>query len=61
MRQRDRCFTPGLGRHLAGLFSKGKLIEVADAKTSVALGYPDAVIDAITEINVSRPSSGHQR
>lgn len=49
--QRDRCFTPGLGRRLAGLFSNGKLIEVPDAKTFVALDDPDAVIDAIAAIN----------
>jgi pimeloyl-ACP methyl ester carboxylesterase len=48
--QQDRCFTPGLGRRLAGLFSNGKLIEVADAKTFVALDAPDAVIDAIAAI-----------
>jgi pimeloyl-ACP methyl ester carboxylesterase len=45
--QRDRCFTPGLGRRLAALFSNGKLIEVPDAKTFVSLDNPDAVIDAI--------------
>jgi pimeloyl-ACP methyl ester carboxylesterase len=49
--QRDRCFTPALGRRLAGLFSNGKLIEVPDAKTFVALDEPDAVIDAIAAIN----------
>jgi pimeloyl-ACP methyl ester carboxylesterase len=48
--QRDRCFTPGLGRRLAGLFRNAKLIEVADAKTFVALDAPDAVIDAIAAI-----------
>ncbi|OBI17723.1 alpha/beta hydrolase [Mycobacterium sp. E2327] len=48
--QRDRCFTPGLGRRLAGLFSNAKLIEVPDAKTFVALDQPDAVIDAIATI-----------
>jgi pimeloyl-ACP methyl ester carboxylesterase len=45
--QRDRCFTPGLGRRLARVFSNGKLIEVSDAKTFVALDAPGAVIDAI--------------
>jgi pimeloyl-ACP methyl ester carboxylesterase len=45
--QLDRCFTPSLGRRLAGLFSNGKLIEVPDAKTFVALDNPGAVIDAI--------------
>jgi pimeloyl-ACP methyl ester carboxylesterase len=49
--QRDRCFTPGLGRRLAGLFSNGKLIEVPDAKTFVALDDPDAVIDAIAAMH----------
>ncbi|WP_375481734.1 alpha/beta fold hydrolase [uncultured Mycobacterium sp.] len=48
--QRDRCFTPDLGRRLAGLFSNGKLIEVSDAKTFVSLDNPDAVIDAIAAI-----------
>jgi pimeloyl-ACP methyl ester carboxylesterase len=45
--QDDRVFTPSLGRRLAGVFSHGKLIEVPDAKTFVALDNPDAVIGAI--------------
>jgi pimeloyl-ACP methyl ester carboxylesterase len=45
--QLDRCFSPSLGRRLAGVFSNGKLIEVPDAKTFVSLDNPDAVIDAI--------------
>jgi pimeloyl-ACP methyl ester carboxylesterase len=45
--QSDRCFTPSLGRRLAGVFSNGKLIEVPDAKTFVAIDNPEAVIDAI--------------
>jgi pimeloyl-ACP methyl ester carboxylesterase len=48
--QRDRCFTPSLGRRLAGVFSNGKLIEVPNAKTFVALDAPGAVIDAIAAI-----------
>lgn len=52
--QADRCFTPALGRRLAGLFSNGKLIEVPDAKTFVSLDRPDAVIDAIVEIAAIR-------
>jgi pimeloyl-ACP methyl ester carboxylesterase len=52
--QRDRCFTPGLGRRLAGLFGNAKLIEVPDAKTFVALDQPDAVIDAIAAITAVR-------
>jgi pimeloyl-ACP methyl ester carboxylesterase len=49
--QQDRCFTPSLGRRLAGLFSNGKLIEVPGAKTFVALDEPYAVMDAIAAIN----------
>ncbi|ORV86020.1 alpha/beta hydrolase [Mycobacterium interjectum] len=49
--QEDRCFTPGLGRRLAGLFSNGKLIEVPDARTFVSLDQPHAVIDAIAALN----------
>jgi pimeloyl-ACP methyl ester carboxylesterase len=45
--QSDRCFTPGLGRRLAAVFSNAKLIEVPDAKTFVALDNPETVIDAI--------------
>ncbi|ORV18515.1 alpha/beta fold hydrolase [Mycobacterium celatum] len=48
--QRDRCFTPQLGRRLAGLFSDAKLIEVPDAKTFVALDEPQVVIDAVAAI-----------
>jgi pimeloyl-ACP methyl ester carboxylesterase len=48
--QLDRCFTPGLGRRLARLFSNAKLIEVPDAKTFVAVDHPEAVIDAIAAI-----------
>lgn len=52
--QLDRCFTPGLGRRLAGCFSNAKLIQVPDAKTFVSLDDPDAVVDAITAITASR-------
>ena len=52
--QLDRCFTPGLGRRLAGCFSNGKLIQAPDAKTFVALDDPDAVVDAITAITACR-------
>ncbi len=45
--QLDRCFSPNLGRRLAGVFGNAKLIEVPDAKTFVSLDNPDAVIDAI--------------
>lgn len=52
--QADRCFTPALGRRLAGLFSNGKLIEVPDAKTFVSLDRPEAVIDAIVALAAIR-------
>ena len=48
--QKDRCFTPELGRRLAGLFSNGKLIEVPNAKTFVSLDDPNVVIDAVVAI-----------
>jgi pimeloyl-ACP methyl ester carboxylesterase len=54
--QRDRCFSPGLGRRLAGCFSNGRLIEVPDAKTFVSLDQPDSVIEAIAAITASRPA-----
>jgi pimeloyl-ACP methyl ester carboxylesterase len=56
--QRDRCFTPTLGRRLAGLFSNAKLIEVPDAKTFVSLDRPDTVIDAVADITARRPGAG---
>ena len=52
--QRDRCFTPGLGRRLAALFSNAELIEVPNAKTFVSLDQPDVVIDAIAAIAAVR-------
>lgn len=48
--QKDRCFTPELGRRLAGQFSNGKLIEVPNAKTFVSLDDPNVVIDAVAAI-----------
>jgi pimeloyl-ACP methyl ester carboxylesterase len=45
--QLDRCFSPSLGRRLAGAFGNAKLIEVPDARTFVSLDNPDAVIEAI--------------
>ncbi|ULE32359.1 alpha/beta fold hydrolase [Mycobacterium sp. IDR2000157661] len=45
--QRDRSFTPSLGRRLAGLFPNSTLIEVPNARTFVSLDAPDAVIDTI--------------
>jgi pimeloyl-ACP methyl ester carboxylesterase len=49
--QQDRCFTPGLGRRLAALFTNARLIEVPTGKTFVALDNPEAVIDAIAAVN----------
>jgi pimeloyl-ACP methyl ester carboxylesterase len=49
--QRDRCFTPSLGRRMAELFPNSSLIEVADAKTFVSLDNPQAVIEAIAAIS----------
>jgi pimeloyl-ACP methyl ester carboxylesterase len=48
--QRDRAFTPALGRRLAALFPNGTLIEVPGARTFVSLDAPAAVIDAITTV-----------
>jgi pimeloyl-ACP methyl ester carboxylesterase len=45
--QRDRCFTPALGRRLAGLFPDSTLVEVAGARTFVSLDNPSAVVDAV--------------
>jgi pimeloyl-ACP methyl ester carboxylesterase len=43
----DRCFTPSLGRRLAGLFPNAAMVEVPGARTFVALDAPAAVVDAI--------------
>ncbi|GAC1635571.1 MAG: alpha/beta fold hydrolase [Mycobacterium sp.] len=48
--QRDRCFTPALGRRLAAQFPNAMLIEVPDARTFVALDAPAAVIDAVAAV-----------
>jgi pimeloyl-ACP methyl ester carboxylesterase len=50
--QRDRCFTPQLGRRLAAAFPTSTLIEVPDATTFVSLDNPAAVVDAVTDITV---------
>jgi pimeloyl-ACP methyl ester carboxylesterase len=52
--QRDRCFTPALGRRLAGLFPDSTLVEVPNAKTFVSLDEPAAVIDAVASVGASR-------
>ncbi|MBV8930602.1 MAG: alpha/beta hydrolase [Mycobacteriaceae bacterium] len=52
--QRDRCFTPALGRRLAGLFPHATLIEVADARTFVSLDNPAAVIDAVAKVGATK-------
>ena len=51
--QRDRAFTPSLGRRLAALFPNSTLIEVPDARTFVSLDAPKAVIDAITTVGAN--------
>lgn len=48
--QRDRCFTPALGRRLAAQFGNATLIEVPDARTFVALDAPAAVIEAVAKV-----------
>ncbi len=52
--QRDRAFTPALGRRLAALFENSTLIEVPDARTFVALDAPSAVIDAVVQVGAGR-------
>lgn len=53
--QRDRSFTPALGRRLAAQFPHCTLIEVPDARTFVSLDAPSAVIDAITGVRAANP------
>lgn len=48
--QRDRCFTPELGRRLAALFPNATVTEVPDARTFVSLDNPATVVAAIREI-----------
>jgi pimeloyl-ACP methyl ester carboxylesterase len=52
--QRDRAFTPSLGRRLAALFPNSTLIEVPDARTFVPLDNPGAVIDAVAAVGANR-------
>ena len=54
--QRDRAFTPSLGRRLAALFPNSTLIEVPEARTFVSLDNPNSVIDAVATIGASKPS-----
>jgi pimeloyl-ACP methyl ester carboxylesterase len=49
--QKDRAFTPALGRRLAALFPHSTLIEVPDARTFVSLDAPTAVVDAVVGVN----------
>ena len=53
--QRDRAFTPALGRRLAALFPNSTMVEVPGARTFVALDDPAAVVDAITSVSTQRP------
>ena len=48
--QKDRCFTPALGRRLAATFPNVALTEVPDARTFVSLDEPAAVVEAIGRI-----------
>jgi pimeloyl-ACP methyl ester carboxylesterase len=52
--QRDRAFTPSLGRRLAALFPNSTLIEVPDARTFVSLDNPNAVMDAVATVGVTK-------
>ena len=54
--QRDRAFTPSLGRRLAALFPNSTLIEVPGARTFVSLDNPSSVIDAVATISASKLS-----
>ncbi|MEV0946856.1 alpha/beta hydrolase [Rhodococcus sp. NPDC049939] len=51
--QRDRLFTPRLGRRLEAVFPNSTLIEVPQARTFVPLDDPGSVIDAIEKVNAS--------
>jgi pimeloyl-ACP methyl ester carboxylesterase len=53
--QRDRAFTPALGRRLAALFPNSTLIEVPDARTFVSLDQPGAVVDAVSAVGANGP------
>lgn len=48
--QKDRCFTPTLGRRLAAIFPNVTLTEVRGSRTFVSLDDPAAVIEAIGRI-----------
>jgi pimeloyl-ACP methyl ester carboxylesterase len=52
--QRDRSFTPALGRRLAALFPNSTLIEVPDARTFVSLDNAGALIDAVAAVSAGR-------
>jgi len=51
--QRDRAFTPKLGRRLAAAFPNATLTEVPAARTFVSLDAPSAVIDAIAGVGAA--------
>jgi pimeloyl-ACP methyl ester carboxylesterase len=56
--QRDRAFTPALGRRLAGQFPNSTLVEVPGARTFVSLDNPGAVTDAVATAGAKNsPSS----
>ena len=54
--QRDRCFTPELGRRLAQAFPAATLVAVPDATTFVALDNPAAVVQAVADITAASTS-----
>ena len=54
--QRDRCFTPELGRRLAEAFPAATLVAVPDATTFVALDNPAAVTHAVSDITAASTS-----
>ena len=54
--QRDRCFTPELGRRLAQAFPASTLVAVPDATTFVALDNPAAVAHAVADITAASTS-----
>ena len=55
--QRDRCFTPSLGRRLAAQFPNSTLIEVPGARTFVSLDNPRAVVDAVATVDAKDSAS----
>lgn len=55
--QRDRSFSPALGRRLAAVLPGSRLVEVEGARTFVSLDAPEAVVDAVLAA-VAAPARG---